>query len=144
MTDVDALVIGSGFGGSVTAARLAQDGWSVLVLERGRPYPRAPSTYAALHRQPLGSLHAALRDVRRVVVHRHQRGGGQREGGGSLIYANVSLRKPPETFARDESETWPLTRADLDPHYDAVERVLTPTPYPSELEAVTPKTPRDA
>ena len=35
----DAIIVGSGFGGSVTAYRLAEAGKRVLVLERGRPYP---------------------------------------------------------------------------------------------------------
>ena len=37
--DHDWLVIGSGFGGSVSALRLAEKGYSVAVLERGRPGP---------------------------------------------------------------------------------------------------------
>ena len=35
----DAIVVGSGFGGSVTACRMAEAGLDVLVLERGKPYP---------------------------------------------------------------------------------------------------------
>ena len=48
-------------------------------------------------------------------------------GGGSLIYANVMIRKPSEWF---EPDGFPLTRADLEPHYDAVEKVLSPQTYP--------------
>jgi choline dehydrogenase-like flavoprotein len=47
MFDFDALIIGSGFGGSVTSCRLAQKGYKVLVLERGQrwdptTFPRKP------------------------------------------------------------------------------------------------------
>src|SRR3712207_2997314 len=57
-------------------------------------------------------------------------------GGGSLIYANVLLRKDEKWFVRESPlpggghEHWPVSRADLDPHYDRVERVLGATPYP--------------
>ncbi|MBO0874052.1 MAG: GMC family oxidoreductase, partial [Pseudonocardia sp.] len=69
-------------------------------------------------------------------------------GGGSLIYANVLLRKDERWFVHEQPlpnggyETWPVTRADLDPHYDVVERMLTPTPYPfgDAAYASTPKT----
>ena len=52
-------------------------------------------------------------------------------GGGSLIYANVLLRKDERWFRQPvpggqpgEEEDWPVTRADLDPHYDRVEQML--------------------
>src|SRR4051794_3080172 len=55
-------------------------------------------------------------------------------GGGSLIYANVLIRKPPEWFYETledgTTKPWPVSRADLDPHYDAVEKVLGANPYP--------------
>ena len=37
-------------------------------------------------------------------------------------------------------ESWPVTRAQLDEHYDRVEQVLTPAPYPKSLVEATPKT----
>jgi cholesterol oxidase len=57
-------------------------------------------------------------------------------GGGSLIYANVLLRKDETWFVHESPvpgggyESWPLSRADLDPHYDRVEQMLGATPYP--------------
>jgi len=40
-SDIDVVIIGSGFGGSITANRLAQAGQRVLVLERGCPYQKS-------------------------------------------------------------------------------------------------------
>ena len=56
-------------------------------------------------------------------------------GGGSLIYANVLLRKDERWFVHEDVndggyEYWPVTREDLDPHYDRVEAMLGPQPYP--------------
>ena len=63
-------------------------------------------------------------------------------GGGSLIYANVMLRAGDETFAGDEDARWPVSAADLAPHYAAVEAMQGATPYPADREpyASTPKT----
>ena len=57
-------------------------------------------------------------------------------GGGSLIYANVLLRKDERWFVHESPvpgggyENWPVTRDDLDEHYDRVEQMLGATPYP--------------
>jgi len=60
-------------------------------------------------------------------------------GGGSLIYANVLLRKDEDWFVTEEPghgswkggyEHWPVTRADLDPHYDRVEQMMNVQKYP--------------
>jgi cholesterol oxidase len=67
-------------------------------------------------------------------------------GGGSLIYANVLIRKDERWFFRRGADgalsPWPISRADLDPHYDRVEKVLAPQTFPFDHEpyASTPKT----
>src|SRR5262249_22303698 len=133
----DALVVGSGFGGSVTAYRLAEAGRRVCVLERGQAYPPGsfPRTPDAMRRNfwaPRTGLYGlfnirVFRGLDALVC--------AGLGGGSLIYANVLLRKDERWFVREDLarggyEYWPVTRADLDPHYDRVETMLKPQTYP--------------
>ncbi|GAA1988983.1 GMC family oxidoreductase [Microbacterium pumilum] len=135
---VDAVVVGSGFGASVSAFRLAEAGRSVVVLERGRAYP--PGSFA---RNPYEMSHAfwepkdellGLFDIRSFRKVEAIVSSGL--GGGSLIYANVLLRKDERWFVHDSPlpgggyENWPIGRQDLDRHYDAVEAMMTPTPNP--------------
>ncbi len=146
----DAVVIGSGFGGAVTAYRLAQSGLSVILLERGQAYPpdsfpRTPAEMSRAFWDPAAGLHGMF-DVWRFSGCDSVVSSGL--GGGSLIYANVLLRKDEHWFVQDDPlphggfESWPVTRADLDPHYDEVERMLGATPYPLEAApyAATRKT----
>ncbi|UZN04654.1 GMC oxidoreductase [Cellulomonas sp. S1-8] len=142
---VDALVVGSGFGASVAAYRLATGGRSVVVMERGRAYApgdfaRTPAQMGRSFWDPSEQLYGlfdawTFRGLEGLV--------SSGLGGGSLIYANVLLRKDERWFVHESPlpgggyEHWPLSRADLDPHYDEVERMLHPTPYPYQD---TPKT----
>lgn len=120
--DYDAIVIGSGFGGAVSALRSSQAGLRVALLERGRRYseggfprdwrdPKEPWFFA--HEQ-------GLFDVRSLPTMQVVQSAGY--GGGSLIYANVHLRAPREVFQKG----WPRahTREALDPYYDLVAYML--------------------
>jgi len=126
----DVVVIGSGFGGSITACRLAQAGRSVCVLERGRrwsnvDFPRSPSQIADnAFWDPRGG-HFGLLDYR-VFPHMHViQGSGV--GGGSLHYFNVHLRPPAAIF---HDIRWPATidLASLDPYYTLARDMLDAAP----------------
>lgn len=135
----DAVIVGSGFGGSVAAYRLAEAGLSVCLLERGRAYPPGsfPRTPSALKRafwDPSEGLYGmfdvwSFKGLEALV--------GSGLGGGSLIYANVLLRKDERWFMEDAPDgtgttPWPVSRTDLDPHYDRVERMMNVQLYPDE------------
>jgi cholesterol oxidase len=132
----DAVVVGSGFGGAVTAYRLADADLDVCLLERGKAYPpgsfaRSPRELSRNFWDPSQGLQGlfdiwSFRKLEAVI--------SAGLGGGSLIYANVFIRKDERWFNRRLSdgseERWPVTRADLEPHYDNVDAVIRPTPYP--------------
>ncbi|HSE81310.1 MAG TPA: GMC family oxidoreductase [Gaiellaceae bacterium] len=141
----DAVVVGSGFGGSVLAYRLARAGKSVCVLERGRAYPpgsfpRGPRELSKAFWDPSEGYYGlfnlwSFKGIGAVV--------SSGLGGGSLIYANVLLRKPEEWFvqggkAEDGYESWPVTYKELVPHYERAEAMLNGQEYP--FAHTTPKT----
>ena len=128
----DAIVVGSGFGGAVTACRLAEADRRVLVLERGKAYPpgsfpRSPRGMSENLWDPSKGLQGMF-DVWSFEGLEALVSSGL--GGGSLIYANVLIRKDPKWFAGDEHEHWPIGYDDLEPHYERAERMLGATPYP--------------
>ncbi len=131
MADVDVIVIGSGFGGAITSCRLAEHGYSVLVLERGRrwgvkDFPRRPTDPWVFDQQQPAQKNGWF-DFRvwphMTVV------AGAGVGGGSLVYANISVEAKPDTF----DAGWPaeITFADLKPHYDAVGAMMAVRPVPT-------------
>src|SRR6478752_2882025 len=120
--DFDWIVVGSGFGGSVSALRLAEKGYSVAVLECGSRFRdedfaestlREPRRYFWL---PKFGMRGVLRMTffKDVLV-----GAGSGVGGGSLGYANTLYRARQAFYAdpqwRALSEDW---KAELDPFYD--------------------------
>jgi cholesterol oxidase len=143
----DVVVVGSGFGGAVTAYRLAEK-LNVLVLERGRPYPpgsfpRTPRQMREAFWDPETGKHGLYEYWRFKDLDMMCASG---LGGGSLIYANVMLPKDRGTFVQEDladggSESWPFDRDDLEPHYEHVLDMQRPQEYPStEPYASTPKT----
>ena len=145
----DAVIIGSGFGGSVMAYGLAKEGLSVCLLERGKAYPpfsfpRAPFKLRNNFWDPSEGLYGMYN------VWSFKGSGALVSsglGGGSLIYANIIIRKDEKWFIKEDLqnggyENWPITRADLDPHYDNVDRMMNVQKYPRHLHPYdkTPKT----
>ena len=131
---MDAVVIGTGFGGSVAAWRLAEAGLSVVILERGKLYPpgsfpRTPHLMARNFWRPDRGLFGLFEVLTFKTLGAVLSSG---VGGGSLIYANVLLRKDEKWFVRHgpDGEDWPVTRADLETHYDRVQARLKPQKYP--------------
>ncbi|MBV1855177.1 GMC family oxidoreductase [Catellatospora tritici] len=135
--DYDVLVIGSGFGGAVSALRLTEKNYRVGVLEAGRRYaseelPRTSWDVRKFVWAPALGLYGIqrihlLKDV--VIL------GGAGVGGGSLNYANT-LYQPPAPFFNDPQWShitdW---RAELEPHYDQARRMLGVTMNPTVTEA---------
>lgn len=140
----DVVVIGSGFGGAVTACRLAQAGRRVLVLERGREwkrqdYPRGPGDAWIWDddkpEEQNGWIDLRLFGDMTVVQ-------GAAVGGGSLIYANISVEAKPFVF----EQGWPeAIRYDtLKPHYDTVGQMLNVHELPDNQLTERFKLMRDA
>ena len=135
----DVVIVGSGFGGSVIAYRLSQK-LDVCLLERGKrwppgSFPRTPYEFSRALWDPSEGRHGlydlwSFGDLGALV--------SSGLGGGSLIYANVILKKPESWFVEADGAIWPITYEELEPHYECVRPFLNPVEYPYADE--TPKT----
>ena len=137
----DAVIVGSGYGGGVSASRLARMGLKVCVLERGREFQTGdfPTRFPDLKnnikatgdRLSTGS-DTALYDFRagadiHVLI-------GRGLGGGSLINAGVALRPDPRVF---EHAAWPdeIARTqDLDEAFTRAKNMLRPATHAAANE----------
>ncbi|SPM32710.1 Choline dehydrogenase or related flavoprotein [Mycobacterium rhizamassiliense] len=135
--DYDVLIIGSGFGGSVSALRLTEKGYRVGVLEAGRRY--ADEDFAKtswnlrkfLWAPRLGCFGIQrIHPLKNVLIL-----AGAGVGGGSLNYANT-LYVPPEPFFKDRQWShitdW---RSELTPHYQQAQRMLGVVTNPTFTDA---------
>ncbi|MDQ0959676.1 cholesterol oxidase [Streptomyces sp. B4I13] len=137
--DYDVIVVGSGFGGSVTALRLTEKGYRVGVLEAGRRFTREslPRNSWDL-KNYLWAPKLGMYGIQRI----HLLGNvmvlaGAGVGGGSLNYANT-LYVPPKPFF-DDPQWRGITdwQEELRPYYDQARRMLgvrlNPTTTPSDV-----------
>jgi cholesterol oxidase len=125
-SDHDFVIIGSGFGGSVSALRLAEKGYRVLVLEKGKRW--APEDFPRTNwdlKRWLWGPHLGLRGIFQMSFLKHVTVlHGVGVGGGSLVYANT-LPVPKDLFFQAPSwghlADW---KRELEPHYATARRML--------------------
>jgi cholesterol oxidase len=131
-TTYDHVIIGSGFGGSVSALRLTEKGYSVLVIEKGRQFEDTDFATTNWHFWkylwlPGLRLHGILQiSLLKGLMVLH----GAGVGGGSLGYANVLEAPSDETFATPAwNHTLPWGEV-LKPHFETARRMLGVTTNP--------------
>ncbi len=130
--DYDVLVIGSGFGGSVTALRLTEKGYKVGVLEAGARFTDADFADNSWDlKKYLYAPSAGCYGIQRIdMVKDCLILAGAGVGGGSLVYANT-LYEALDPFYKDPSwahiTDW---KAELAPYYDQAKRMLGVVTYP--------------
>lgn len=135
--DYDVLVIGSGFGGSVSALRLTEKGYRVGVLEAGQRFSDADFAKTSWDlRKFLWAPQLGMYGIQRIHLLRNVMIlAGAGVGGGSLNYANT-LYVPPDPFFNDpqwkDITDW---RAELMPHYDQAQRMLGVVKNPTFTDA---------
>ncbi|RAV33582.1 FAD-dependent oxidoreductase [Corynebacterium heidelbergense] len=137
-THFDVIVVGSGFGGSVTALRLTEKGYSVGVLEAGRRFADKDFAKNSWHLKDfLWAPQLGMFGIQRIhLLNNVMILAGAGVGGGSLNYANT-LYKPERDYFEDRQwahiTDW---SAELEPYYDQARRMLgvvqNPTMTPAD------------
>jgi cholesterol oxidase len=124
--DFDFIVIGSGFGGSVSAYRLAEKGYKVGVMEMGRRWTpeNLPHTSWSIHRwfwRPKLALHGFfnMRFFRHVTILH-----GCGVGGGSITYATTLLRPPDKVWQAGSWSGLAGWQIEMPQYYEAASQML--------------------
>ena len=127
----DYIVIGSGFGGSVSSLRLAEKGYSVLTLEKGRRFRTAdfPKTNWNLKKYvwlpAIGFL-----GFQKLNLFKHAFIlSGTGVGGGSLVYANTLMHPNDEFFANPQWAAFKNWKNELEPYYEKAAFMLGRTKF---------------
>ena len=133
----DVVVVGSGFGGSTAALRLAEKGYRVAVLESGRRFDETtyPKTSWRL-RSFFWAPRLGLLGIQKVSLLRNAMVlSGTGVGGGSLVYGNILYEPFPSFFTDARWSHITDWRAELAPFYDQAERMLGVVPNPTMTAA---------
>ena len=137
--DYDVVVIGSGFGGSVSALRLTEKGYKVAVLEAGRRFADHEFAKTSWHlKDYLWAPALGCYGIQRINLLRDSMIlAGAGVGGGSLVYANT-LYEPLDPFYQDDAwahiTDW---KDELAPYYDQAKRMLGVNTYSTETPSDT-------
>ncbi|GAA3632749.1 FAD-dependent oxidoreductase [Streptomyces chitinivorans] len=137
--DYDVIVVGSGFGGSVSALRLTEKGYRVGVLEAGRRFTREtlPRNSWDL-RNYLWAPALGLYGIQRIhLMDKVMILAGAGVGGGSLNYANTLYVPPPAFFTDRQWGHITDWQEELKPYYDQAKRMLGVRTNPTRTEADT-------
>ena len=135
--DYDVVVIGSGFGGSVSALRLVEKGYRVGVLEAGRRFADHEHARTSWRvRDYLFAPAAGCYGIMRLTLLRNMLVlSGAGVGGGSLVYANTLYEAPDSFYADPQWAHITDWRSELAPFYDQAKRMLGVVPNPVETPA---------
>lgn len=138
--DFDWIIVGSGFGGSVSALRLSEKGFRVAVMEAGRRYEDheyAETTWQ--WRRWLWAPALGMRGIFRLTPFKDIFiASGTAVGGGSAVYANTLYRAKPAFFENSQWKGLADWAHELAPHYATAERMLgvQTVPFDSDGQAL--------
>jgi cholesterol oxidase len=138
--EYDFVIVGSGFGGSVAALRLAEKGYKVAVLEAGKKFNDLDFPQSNWNlRQFMYFPRLGFKGILRLDIFRSLAVlSGAGVGGGSLVYANTLIQPPDEAFSQG---TWPKSpdihhwKDELGPYYERAKKMLGVAPAPTDFPA---------